>query len=185
MRSIPHWRQKDARCPQRLRHWLLDRASLTQRLRAHSNSRLSVVVLSERWARPRLDEAHALALPSSSRVFIREVVLYGDGQAWVYARSVLPASVLRGAFCRLRTLGARPLGELLFKQPSLRRGTIMQARWPHARLPPSLPLSPPETLWARRSLFCYPRSKILVCEVFLPALIHHNKANTCLHPKHK
>lgn len=175
---IPHWLQSPVNCPRAWRGWLLDRGSLTHRLQMHSGGDFSVTVLQQGWGKPRRDEALALGIPFCQHALIREVVLNGHGQPWVFARSVIPLQTLHGKLRFLRTLGDRPLGELLFRNPHIQRGPLFLAPWSCALLPATLqPLvrqphgSPtPATLWARYSLFRHEAASLLVSEVFLPTL---------------
>lgn len=157
--------------PSHLRTWLLDRRSLTRRLQQHSRNRFSVTVLNQRWERPRLDEARALDIPRHQFALVREVILHGGGQPWVYARSVLPQRTLNGRLRFLRKLGNKPLGALLFSNPAIQRGSLVLQRYPQSRLPVALqqPTQPP--LWGRYSIFRYGNNGILVSEIFLPALV--------------
>jgi chorismate--pyruvate lyase len=92
---------------------------------------------------------------------IREVALLGQGQPWVRARSVLPVGSLVGPGRRLRKLGNRSLGHLLFRDSTLRRGPIEIAR-----------LAQPEGLvYARRSHLVFHGRPVLVAECFLPSLV--------------
>lgn len=156
--------------PAALKDWLLDRGSLTRRLQRHSGGDFAVTVLSQRWVRPRLDEAQALAIPPHQYALVREVILHGRGQPWVYARSVLPLAVLAGPLRFLRRLDNRPLGALLFGNPAIRRGPVVLQRWPQALLPADLQRTDTATLWGRYSVFSRDAQGILVSEVFLPAL---------------
>ena len=70
------------------------------------------------------DEARALGLRLGAWAWIREVQLLGDGQPWVFARTLIPADTLRGRGRRLTRLGTRPLGEVLFTDPGVRRGPV-------------------------------------------------------------
>ena len=163
--------------PFQLRHWLQDRGSLTRSLQKKSGGDFSVTVLKQRWERPRLDEARALNIPPQQFALIREVILHGNNQPWVYARSVLPQRALNGRLRFLRKLGNKPLGALLFGNPSIKREPVVLQRVAQSRLPPALlkqvPLQqtgqPP--LWGRYSIFRYGKNGILVSEVFLPAFV--------------
>lgn len=103
---------------------------------------------------------------------VREVELLGDGTPWVFARTLVPVSSLRGSARRLATLGNKPLGAVLFSDPSMRRGQIQIAR-----LLPRHPLfiaatesleQKPAELWGRRTLFYLAGKPLLVNEIFLP-----------------
>lgn len=145
------------------RDWLLEPGSLTSRLVALSQGNFRVEVLAQYWGRPAIEESRRLRLHPGRFALIREVALIGNDQVWVRARSVLPASSLTGAGRRLRQLGNRSLGGLLFRDPTLRRGPIELSR-----------LRQPEGLvFARRSHLVYHGKPVLVAECFLPALFDH------------
>ncbi len=162
-RQTPHWRtlRRAALLPNNLRPWLTHRGSLTRLLRRASGNQLSVRVLHQGWGRPRADEARLLHLRSRQWVLIREVELSGQGEPWILARTLIPMRTLRGANRQLLHLGTRPLGDLLFQVPTLRRAPLQFAR---------LRALDGQTLWARRSLFQLHHAPLLVSEVFLPAV---------------
>lgn len=157
--------------PRCWRSWLLDRGSLTQRLMALSGGQFRVQVLAQRRAVPRLSERRALGLPPRQLALIREVILRGRDQPWVFARSVLPLASLTGPLRRWRKLDARPLGARLFSYPRLRRGALEIASLRAAALPTDIGLTTATILWGRRSLFFVHGKPVLVCEIFLPALL--------------
>ncbi len=143
--------------------WLLDRGSLTARLVALSAGDFRVEVVAQGWQRPHLEEAQALQIDPRLLVLVREVRLLGCGQAWVHARSLIPATTLTGRHRKLAHLGNRPLGELLFSDPGMQRGAIETAR---------VPLDASGTrAWARRSVFLLDHKPLLVSEIFLPQLL--------------
>ena len=155
--------------PDRWRHWLLDRGSLTQRLVAASEGQFRVRILTQGIAKPRRTEAKALGIPHQHYAVVREVILYGHDQPWVYARSVLPLSSLTGRLARLRKLDERPLGALLFADPSMRRGKLEVAKMPPAKVALPRELGIFDTpLWGRRSVFYVADKPLLVSEIFLP-----------------
>lgn len=175
----PQWYTPDAAERQRLpapwREWLLDQGSLTRRLVAVCQGRFRVVPLNQGWRRPLLNEARVLGMRPERHAFVREVHLLCDDRPWVFARSVIPPQTLRGERRRLARLGDKPLGALLFADPSLRRSPVEVARLcPGQRLfdAASAPLSapPPAAIWGRRSLFRLAGHPLLVNEIFLPAL---------------
>ena len=90
-----------SKVPQTLLSWLLDPSSLTLRLQHACGGNFSVQVLSQHWSNPAADEARLLGLGRGERVLVRQVHLLCDGQPWVFARTVIPASTLRGRGRRL------------------------------------------------------------------------------------
>ncbi|MEH6625612.1 MAG: chorismate lyase [Motiliproteus sp.] len=144
------------------RHWLLDQGSLTARLIKLSNNNFHVEVAFQGWGKPTLSEARALNIHPRQQVLIREVRLFGHGVPWVYARSVIPAPTLNGPLRMLKSLGSRPLGALLFKEPTMRRGPIETALIPIG--------AEKQQTWARRSVFFMRAKPLLVTEIFLQPL---------------
>ena len=149
------------------RDWLLEQGSLTRRLQALADGAFRVEPLNEGWHNLRLDEARALGVAPGSQGWVREVLLRGHEQPWVFARSVASREALKGSGFDLAHLGSRSLGELLFTSPVFQRGPIELAHYPADWLPSSVRA---EQLWARRSRFARDRLSVLVCEVFLPSL---------------
>lgn len=146
--------------PARVASWLLETGSLTTRLVATAHGNFRVRVLAQYWGRPAREEVRRLRLHPGRYALIREVELIGGGQPWVRARSVLPVTSLNGPGRRLRRLGNRSLGHLLFRDPTLHRGAIEICR-----------LQQPEGMvFARRSHLVYHGQPLLVAECFLPAL---------------
>lgn len=165
-RSRPRWIPADSAhlAPRHWQPWLRDQGSLTRRLTRAARGDFNVRVLSQCWAMPTADEARALGMPPRQRALIREVELRGTGDTpWIYARSVLPAATLTGRERRLRLLGSRSLGSLMFSDPSLTRSPLSAA---------CLQADDGQLYWARRSVFRLHGKPLLVCEVFLPAMEH-------------
>ncbi len=162
----------------------MDRGSLTARLQHHSGHHFRVQILAQRWGRASTDEARILRLSPRARVLIREVILLGRDQPWVWARSILPAASLTGSLRRLVHLDDRPLGGWLFRQPSLSRGPMQiacidantpllptQVRRDSSYFIDSAPVKSAScdlSLWGRRSVFYVKTKPLLVSEVFLP-----------------
>jgi chorismate lyase len=154
-----------------LRDWLLNTGSLTQRLQRTCVGRFQVRVEFQGWGRPRLDECLALGLRLPRRALIREVHLLCDGRPWVFARTIIPISTLRGPEQRLAHLGERPLGAVLFADPHMTRGQVEVAC-----VRPGHPLysaavqgfkQRPAEIWGRRSVFRLGGKPLLVSEFFL------------------
>ncbi len=153
---------------------LQDRGSLTSRLVKASGGRFRVRVMHQGWGRPLYSESRLLRTRRAEAALVREVELLGAGAPWVFARTLIPASSLRGPARRLADLGEKPLGAVLFADPSMRRGPTQIAR-----LLPRHPLfvaatssleQKPADLWGRRTLFYLSGKPLLVNEIFLPGI---------------
>lgn len=154
--------------PPGLLPWLRDERSLTRRLSLLLGRPIRVERLYQRWERPRRSEARLLGLPSGQRALVREVILWGGDEPWVYARSILPVSALRGDLTRLRRLREAPLGSLLFRHRNLAR-----TPFEYCAVTPTQParvrqLAGGGTLYGRRSRFTLGRRQLIVAELFLP-----------------
>ena len=111
---------------------------------------------------------------------MREVLLIADGRPVVFARSLLPARNVRGAWNLFQGFGARPLGAALFSDVAITRAPLACSRLDardaryhraHALLSTRTPpVSLARELWGRRSLFCRHGRALMVSEFFLPAI---------------
>ncbi len=154
--------------------WLLDPASLTRRVVAVCGGKFRVEVAFQGWRRPLLHEARALGMRAGGYALVRQVYLLCDDQPWVYARTVIPRTTLTGPERRLAHLRTRPLGEVLFADPSMRRGAVeiacLTPREPVFHMATRRLASPPAVIWGRRSVFTLSAKPLLVNEIFLPAI---------------
>lgn len=158
-----------------LKSWLAEKGSLTRRLKANNQHGFSVQLLSNSWIRPLMDEAKPLGIESTALCYQREVRLMDGEHANVYARTVIPRETYLAMQHRFNHLGNKSLGELLFTDPSVKRGPIEMAKlkpghWLYemALLEESYRC---DYLWARRSIFFLSGKKLLVNEIFLPTLL--------------
>lgn len=168
-----HWRAAQrisgADWPHTLSNWLLDSGSLTQQLIRACDHSFRVSVVHQGRAIPKRDEARALNLPLGQQVQVREVQLLCGEAVWVVARTVIPLLDLRGPARQLTRLGTKPLGAALFATPGMRREKLQIAKIPARSLPKLLPQDGTQ-LWGRRSLFRLGQCRVLVHEVFCPAI---------------
>ncbi len=169
LRWAPAQRYRTGEIPRSLRAWLLAEGSLTQLLVAASAGEFRVERILQEWQRPALSEARLLGIDPDQRALVREVILWGCGQPWVYARSVIPSSSLRGDLRRLRKLQNSSLGALLFRYPQLQRTPFELAKVSAAALPSALQRG--EKLWARRSRFALDARSLIVGEIFLDGFL--------------
>lgn len=159
-----------------LRPWLQAPGSLTARLRKRY-AQFSVSLILEEWRIGQPEVLKLLGLPPRTRVWVREVCLYGNGVPRVFAHSVIVPAALRGAWHGLRSIGQRPLGEVLFNTPAAQRGKLHYRKLPLRHLLRQTVIhegwaTALQPLWARRSQFMLGRQIVLVTEVFLPGCGH-------------
>ncbi|MEM9101432.1 MAG: chorismate lyase [Pseudomonadota bacterium] len=146
------------------KNWLLDSSSLTRRLHEKSQTGMSVEILIQHWAAPFLSESKLLKISPEEHVYVREVILKGNGKPWVFARSVIPVETYHQVVDKLDT---RPLGSLLFSDPTLKRSAIEIAKIKSKRHGLPALFSEGNTKLARRSMFTFSGKPIIVSEVFL------------------
>jgi chorismate--pyruvate lyase len=167
--------------PERMRDWLATPGSLTARLIAHSAA-FRVQRLHQRTGLCLPDEAHAIGLPRPERVWEREVLLRCDGEAIVFAHTVVPASCTARDWPLFSALGERSLGTTLFYDPRVKRGQLEFARIRagHPLLRRALAalgaglaeaVAAESHLYARRCVYRRHQGLLLVTEVFLPAVL--------------
>jgi chorismate--pyruvate lyase len=157
-------------------HWLLDSGSLTAKLIQKSEGNFRVSVLKQSICSIPLSERLILGIPNGQWAMVREVVLFGNDTPWVYARTAVPLSTLQGPLRRLHYLGNKPLGEQLFTDPSMRRGSMQVAQFFPSQIPQHIYQEQLNnkrwgSTWGRRSVFRLSSQPLLVSEVFLPSLI--------------
>ena len=171
-RSLHQLRPGDA--PPEMRRWLFAPGSLTRLLQQASNGDFQVRLLSQGWEAPLPDEGRLLGIRAKHYAMVRQVQLFCNGTPWVYARTVIPRSTLIGPQRRFIRLGSRPLGAVLFADPSMQRSEAQVTR-----LEPQMKLHQiasaelagnPGTIWGRRSIFCLSNRPLLVSELFLPTI---------------
>jgi len=146
---------------------LLDKGSLTARLQAKSAGHFHVQLLRQFWHTASLSEARLLGIAPRAKVLVREVILHGNGQAWVFARSIFPHSSLQGSLRRMGKFDSRPLGAFLFSQTGMRRGPMEVSRFSGV----GSTTGTQDDVWGRRSVFYIDDKPLLVSEVFLPDFI--------------
>lgn len=183
----PVWRNSfrlnRAQLPERWRCWLLDRSSLTQRLQRACDGQFSVEVISQQMETPMLSEALALGRPPQELALVRQVRLLCDDEPWVFARTVIPLPSLRKGLRQLALLGTRPLGAVLFSDPTMQRSEVEVTRLGRSKRLFSMALGNGTTgvpeIWGRRSVFTLRNQPLLVSEFFLPPLA---EKRPCRHP---
>jgi len=156
--------------------WQRAPGSLSRRIAA-LGTRFEVQTLHQGPARLRPRERADIG---GGRAWVREVLLKLDGAPLVWARSVTPCRALRGPWRALRGLGTRPLADLLFADPRVRRLPLRRERLPHGgplrrRLArewaQATGAAPPRGLvHARSSVFHRHGAPLRVMEAFAPAL---------------
>lgn len=172
----PIWRAErylfSGQVPEHIGWWLFDENSLTARIIAACSGQFRVEVISQGWQRPMLNEEQCLKIRASRHALVRQVYLYCNDVPWVFARTVIPRATLRGKEKHLAHLQNKPLGAVLFAEPTMRRSEVEVAEIkPGQRLFHTATArlnTNPSSIWGRRSVFYLHDKPLLVSEIFLP-----------------
>lgn len=140
--------------------WLVDTGSLTERIQSATDN-FNLVVVGEGKV-PLFDSEEQVLDIARDSYQVREVLLRDGSEPWVFARSVIPDSLVTSEFDKL---GTEPLGKRLFNDVRFERGEfeICQTALPGLGTVFNVPL------WGRRSCFHFQGQALLVAEIFLPS----------------
>ncbi|MBU3006259.1 chorismate lyase [Paraglaciecola arctica] len=152
-----------------LESWLLNTGSLTERLQSQCAS-FQLTLLGQQHVQIAAEEFRQVCAPQQQLNLqewqVREVLLWGDNQPWVFARSIIPQKLCENDFVNLNT---QPLGQLIFNDERFTRLPFELTNMRASRTFLSqLHLSNEMELWGRRSAFSFEGLKMTVSEVFLP-----------------
>jgi chorismate--pyruvate lyase len=143
--------------PEDYRQWLFLPGSLTKALKQRSGE-FSVEVLSEEHL---MTSQPILGFTDHGRknaFFSRKVALKNGSTPWVMAHTLIPETSLQRGLGKLSHLNNRPLGELLFADPSVKKDNNEITYF--------------DNIWGRRSRYWLQGLPLLVSEYFLPELIN-------------
>lgn len=163
--------------PYALHSWLTVPGSLTRHLQQQFRH-FRVQVLAEGWGRPLRREAAILQIPPYQQVWMRIVLLYGNDQPRVYARTIIPPQSMAHLGYKIRHLANQSLGEFLFCHPRMQRSQFQLMQLTRQQQQDLLPAElanaktglHPERLWGRSSIFTLGQHPLLVSEYFLETL---------------
>ena len=153
--------------------WLCLKSSVTAALEQQFLEPLEVQALYDNFGQTTLEESSALGTIPRQRCYIREVLLNMPGDPpCIYAKTVCLAAGGSEFIAKLRRLGSRPLGKLLFKEPELQRSRFEFARFTRGwfikhGLNIINNVGPQDFYWGRRSLFSFGTVRLLLLEIFL------------------
>ncbi len=149
-------------------HWLLEPDSLSRRLQRHCDE-FTVSLIEQKKIDSTMLSADERELIGDVDCLLRKVILMGDGQPWVFARTLIPLSTLTGQESDLEQLGEMPLGFRVFTDSSARRDALEVANTGTQAQP----------LWARRSRLWINNKPLLVAELFLEQAPVYSKERQC------
>jgi chorismate--pyruvate lyase len=153
-----------------LKDWLFDTGSLTERLITQCTS-FHLTLIGQRQAQISLEEFQRVCCAEQEfnpqQWQVREVLLWGDNQPWVFARSIIPQKLCETDFVNLNT---KPLGQLIFNDKRFKRMPFEVTNMCSSKdFLAQLHIFSETDLWGRRSAFSFEDLKMTVSEVFLPS----------------
>ena len=155
--------------------------SLTQRFRLNTQNSATVHLVCAEWSHANIDECQLLGINPNDDTWIREIEWLNNEESLIYARTVIPPVTLKQYGRRFTELGHHSMGDILFTDNSLERSAFDFALLPqndfYYRLVRYKLTDRPETLWARRSIFFYHSSPLLLIEIFLPDFFNSSLHN--------
>ena len=140
---------------QNILEWLNEEGSITAKI--SSDSKFKLKILSDDIGNAEDEEYLALNIPSQ-KVRIREVILYGDSEPLVYARSIIPNQTSSKGYPGLGSIGSKPLGDLLFQSELFIK---IHREFAQFQTPDK------EVVWGRRTHYLVRGYPLSVMEVFL------------------
>lgn len=140
------------------RYWLQLPGSLTQALRDRTPA-FSVRVLAEGELTLETPLAAFTEQADACHCWSRQVALCHGDTPWVLAHTLVTRASLNGSLSALSQLKTRPLGELLFTTPGVRKDQQQITRTQDG--------------WGRRTRYWLHGAPVLVAEFFMEALLSH------------
>lgn len=152
-----------ATIPEDYRLWINQPGSLTRALKARSDQfRVKVLDQSHLYVSVPIEgfDSHG----GTCAFFSRKVLLMHGDIPWVAAHTLVPETSLSHGLRQLTRLEDKPLGELLFSTPGVRKDNQQVCQT--------------ETGWGRRARYLLKNQPLLVSEFFLPALVEYEHNRT-------
>ena len=136
--------------------WLLEDGSITQKISGMAIFQLEII--RDQLGLASMNEYWALGLfPQPVRV--REVILSGNNQPMVYAKSIIPFSTSSKGYPELEKIGSKPLGDLIFTSDLFIKESRMFA--------PFIKHGDPSKVWGRKTNYSVQGYPFSIMEVFL------------------
>ena len=170
-RELSQWPLRSM--PSQVVNWIQEPNSLTKRIKNTFSEPFAVEVQGQGFAASHLLDAQRLKQPLHQYALVREVLLTLSNQPVVFARTTLPRKVAH-RLQNLTHLGNRPLGEVIFSYPELKRVRLDLAKISVTELNQQAQkmLEGQAYIWARRNTYQMNKDAFLVSEFFLPALFN-------------
>lgn len=120
--ACANWHKQQQDIPTYVFPWLAENGSLTQKLQ-HICRQLEVEVIQQGWinASPDNPKTSSKITALNEPYWLREVLIKGDGDPWIFAQTRLPKSTVEQVASDVLTLGNSAIGLWLFPQQPKRQ----------------------------------------------------------------
>lgn len=137
-----------------IKSWLLEEGPITSRIK--SNEIFKLNLLKEQIEKVEQIEMDFLG-KNLGQIKIREVILFGDEEPRVFARSLIPVKTIDQGLSKLGELGTKPLGDILFEKEIFKKIDIVFAKFENSK----------SIFWGRKTKYLVKTLPLSVMEVFL------------------
>ena len=137
-----------------IKSWLLEDGPITEKIKSSEVFKLNLLI--DEIDKVEDSEADFLG-ENLGMIKTREVILMGNDEPKVFARSLIPLVTIEKGFARLGELGTKPLGDILFEKEIFKRTKIVFAKFRNDK----------KLFWGRKSKYIVNNHPLSVMEVFL------------------
>ncbi len=137
-----------------IKSWLLEQGPITKRIKSMKEFRLELI--QDELSDVNEDEILFLNI-HTKEIRVREVILYGNENPMVFARTIIPIATIEKGLKELGTLGNKPLGDILFEKDIFSKNDIVFATFYYGK----------SLFWGRKIKYTVKDQPFSVMEVFL------------------
>lgn len=137
-----------------IKSWLLEQGPITKRIKSIAEFRLELI--QDELSDATDDEILFLKI-DSEEIRIREVILYGNENPIVFARTIIPDTTIEKGLKELGKIGNKPLGDILFEKDIFSKEDIVFASFKDKE----------SLFWGRKIKYTVKDQPFSVMEVFL------------------
>ena len=137
-----------------IKSWLLEQGPITKRIKSIAEFRLELI--QDELSDATDDEILFLKI-DSEEIRIREVILYGNENPIVFARTIIPNTTIEKGLKELGKIGNKPLGDILFEKDIFSKEDIVFASFKDKE----------SLFWGRKIKYTVKDQPFSVMEVFL------------------
>ena len=137
-----------------IKSWLLEQGPITKRIKSIAEFRLKLI--QDELSDATDDEILFLKI-DSEEIRIREVILFGNENPMVFARTIIPNTTIEKGLKELGKIGNKPLGDILFEKDIFSKEDIVFATFKDEE----------SLFWGRKIKYTVKDQPFSVMEVFL------------------